>query len=167
MKIIEKELEQAIESIRTQIALTVNVLTALVIADVTLIGYSISVKSAGIFMIGAILPFTMLIIGKTVKRLMVPVAFTAIYLEFKYGDKKDSYLAITFISYLLSQEKVKKLIEISTVEDYSKRIQLLKKFDDSFHWSQYGIIFKLILIILFGQVIVPLFLYLFFQWSIF
>lgn len=165
INLIEKELEQAIETIRTQLSLTVNAFTVLVLADITLIGYAINTKSAGIIFVGSIIPIIILIVGYTVKKLMVPIAFTAIYLESRYGDKDGTYLASTFIYFILNQKTISRLKKIADEEDKNKRLQLLKKINTNFHWTPHGIISIVVFIIFIGQISLPLILAYYLGWK--
>lgn len=50
------QLQQAVETYRAQLSLMVQILTILVIADITLVGYAVTAKSAVIVAIGTAFP---------------------------------------------------------------------------------------------------------------
>jgi len=162
---IEKELELAIETIRIQFSIAINVLTVMVLANITLIGYSFNSQSAGILLLGSILPFIMYKVILSAKKYMVPVAFTAIYLEKEYGEKKDSYIALTFINFILGQKVLNELNEIAALKTHEERMQLLKKINRKYHWTPFGIVSKLIITITLVQLLSPLLFILFLNWK--
>lgn len=121
------EFEQAIETFRTQFNLVIQILTVFVVSDVTIIGYAISSQIAGIFMVGALIPLMMIIVIIGVSKFMIPVLYTALIIESQYGKRNTDWLVSTYISVVVSIKFIRRVQEISYIDNYDERIALLKK----------------------------------------
>ena len=121
------ELAQAIETFRIQFNLLIQILTIFVISDVTVIGYAISSQISGIFFVGAFIPLMMLLVINGAEKYMMVVLYTAVVLESKYGKRNTDWLASTYISVVSSSKLIKRLYEISQIDDYEERIGTLRK----------------------------------------
>lgn len=165
MEFIRLELSQAIETFRSQFSLMIQIGTVFVIANVTLLGYGISSKSAGIFFVSALIPLVLLYAAVGASRFMLPVLYTAIILESKYKTANTDWLASTFVAIRTSTEYVNGLLEINKEKNYEERLrkikdQKLKLFTSTRHTI-------LLFTFSFGQVIAGLFLYYVFNWQLF
>jgi hypothetical protein len=119
------QIEQVMETYRTQISLLIQIMIILVIADVTVVGYSISTQISGILLIGSLFPIMMHYTIYTIHRKMLPPLYTAVSLEHRYGGSDVDWLASTFMSTTISAEYVATLKTISSIQDPIKRIERL------------------------------------------
>ena len=163
-EIVKLELDQAINTFKTQITLGVNILTILVIADVTLTGYAIREKSMGIMLIGIIFPIALIIISKIIKRLITPVIFTGYQLEKQFGP--DHPLLITTFVRFLSKPSAIALDEILE-KDIEEQTKLLQDFHREFSLTKGKHFASIMYVVTFGQLLVPILLYYFFNWNMF
>ena len=95
------EPEQAISAYRAQYAQFVQMTTVLIVANVTIIAYAATTKIAGILFIGAIFPILMFYTHNRTNKMMLPMLYTAIGLENKYGKGSSDWLITTLLSYLI------------------------------------------------------------------
>jgi len=160
------EFEQAAETFRTQFSLLTQAMTVLVLADVTLIGYAISTQISGIIVIGAIFPIMILYIAFSVDRLMLPIVYTAISLEHKYGGGNTDWLASTFLSMVTPSENVDKLKAISVIQDPKERIRKLRTLKTPLVFGAQGTTCIVIALVALGQVVAPIVLTLAFKWRL-
>ena len=118
------QLQQAVETCRAQLTLLVQILIALVIADVSVTGYAVNSRSSALLGIGAVLPLSMLFVGWTVSRLTIPFLYTAVRLEadFNAGDG----LVTTFLSFTESVTYIHEMQSIAKLEDAAVRVERLK-----------------------------------------
>jgi hypothetical protein len=121
------QMTQAIETFRAQLSLLIQILTVLVISDVTILGFAFSSQISGVILVAAIVPLIMIIIVTKISRYMIPVIYTALTLEVKIGKGKPDYLVSTFLSSVVSAKFTKELYEISLVRGYDERIERLRK----------------------------------------
>lgn len=168
LEFVKVELEQALETFRTQLSLLVQIVTILVIADATVVGFAVSTQIAGILLIGPLFPIMIIVITSIVFRLAKPVVYTAVSLEHKYGDRSAAWLASTFLSSTVSTEYVAQLKEISSVQDSAERMRRLRSVPaPSFGGTDVRVTRVALIVIAVGQVIAPVVLSLCFGWRLF
>ena len=124
---VDLQLREALETFRSQFNLAIQILTAFVIADVTVIGFAVSAQIAGVILIGAIVPLIMMIVIAGVERFMRPVLYTVVVLETRYGVGYSDWLASTFLSVVISPDVVEQLKSISRLEEFSDRMEELRR----------------------------------------
>lgn len=133
----------------------------------TVVGFAISTQTSGILLIGSLFPIMILCIAYSVFRMMVPVIYTAISLEYKYGASNTYFLATTFLSVTISTEYVDELKSISTIQNPVERIRELRGVVRPLLGSGSRIVTVALVLVAFGQVIAPIILSLFFDWQFF
>ena len=167
---IKSQIEQAITTYGNQIGLFVQVITILALANITLVGYAISEKIAGI--IGAASLFPLFIIGtaKVTNEITLPIIYTAASLEQKYGSKEMDWIASTFVSTVFSTEYLQRFREISMIADQNERIRMLNlvklplfQKDRGVMRRRSGITFILLFV---AQCILPFILHFWFGWRL-
>lgn len=166
VEFVRLQLEQALETYRTQFSLMIQVATVLVIADVTIVGYAISARIAGILLIGAIFPTIILGIMHSAGKWMLPIIYNAVSLESKYGGANIDWLASTLLSTIVSTEYVDRLRSISSIRNADERIAQLRRVPEPLLGIRSKTRLTLILIAI-GQVIAPAILSLVFGWRLF
>lgn len=164
---IKLQIDQAIKTLRTQLSLGTQIATLLIIADVSIVGYAINNKIAGILFIGALFPIMFWIIYYRLKRLMLPVIYTAVTLENKYGGDDSDWLVSTFVSTIISVEYIESLKEISKIQDPVERIESLKKLGLPKFFGATKVFTTIFFIVLFLQLLLPIILYRIFEWRFF
>ncbi len=167
MKLVQLQLEQAYETFRTQITLLTSVLTILIIANVTIIGYGISQEKAGIILIGAIFPMTVAYIIYRVNKMMIPVIYTAVRLEALFGEDEDDWLATTFLGSNTSSEVMKALQEIKPGSSQETRLSELRRVKITVFGKGSGFTRMMLVIATIGQFFAPVVLTAFFGWELF
>ena len=60
-------------------------------------------------------------------RFMVPILYTAVVIEDKYGKRNFDWLASTYLSVIVSTSFIKQLRDISQSKDYEQRVEKLRK----------------------------------------
>lgn len=118
---------QSIETFRAQYNLAVQIFTALVIADVTIVGFAVSNKISGIVLIAGMFPLLIIYVAYGANQHMIPVLYTAITIETKYGMQNEDWLASTFFSARVSPELLRRWQEISKIENFEERIAAIRK----------------------------------------
>ncbi len=162
------QLEQAIATYQTQLSLLVQIITVLVIADATVVGYAISTQIAGILLVGPLFPLIILVISRIIFKLSLPTIYTAVSIEQKYGSASADWLASTFVSTIISPDYLNRLKTIALIQDPSDRIKQLKNTPaPSFKGTGAGITKLMLVLIILGQVIAPFILSSYFGWRIF
>ena len=167
INLVQLQLEQAYETFRTQITLMVSVLTILIIANVTVIGYGISQEKAGIILIGTIFPMAVAYAIYRVNKMMIPVLYTAVRLEALFGEDEDDWLATTFLGSTASTAVMKALQEIKPGSTQETRLSELKQVKITVFGKGGGFTRIMLVIATVGQLIAPIVLTLFFGWEMF
>ena len=162
MDFVHLQLEQALSTYQAQLNLLVTIVTALIIADITILGYAVTVKLAGVILIGALFPFVAYNIFHQLNKSIVSVLYTAVYLEQKFGGQDVDWLVSTFVGRMLSPEALQALIQITAEPSPAKRAALLRDLD--FHID--GRRSKAFLtVIMVAQLLLPFILSAYFHWE--
>jgi hypothetical protein len=159
------QLKECIETFRSQFNLLIQIFTVFMLANVTILGFAISNQISGILLVGAIIPILLLYVAYGGSKFMLPVLYTAILLEKKYGERNTDYLASTFISTMISVDFLNRLQEISRIKNFDERTTTLKR-------QKFTLIYRrkfraLLIFISIGQVAVAILLNIVFSWPLF
>ncbi len=122
---VRMQIEQAIATYQAIWASLIQIITVLVIANATILGYAITTRIAGIMLLGSFFPIMIVAVQLMSNRRALPVIYTAISLEQKFGMANTDWLGSTFISVTMSPEYFERLKSIATIDDPKKRIQEL------------------------------------------
>lgn len=167
---IKSQTEQAITTYGNQINLFVQVITILTLANVTVVGYAISEKIAGIIGIGSFFPLMIIGTAMLANEITLPIIYTAVSLEQKYGSEEMDWVASTFVSTIFSIEYLQKFKEISKISDPSERIRQLKLVKIPIFQKDKGIMRRssgIAFILFFAvQFILPFILHFWFGWRL-
>lgn len=107
------QLAQALDTYRTQMTLLVQILTVMVIADCTVVGYSLANKNPMSLAVGCIFHFFMLYTLLAIQHLSIPILYTAVNIEQAYGTGVVDGVATSFLSFTSSPEYVGELRKIA------------------------------------------------------
>lgn len=124
---VNLELAQALETYRAMFSLAVQLMSVFIIADVTVVGYAISVQIAGILFAGTILPLAIYYVVYGATRRMNPVIYSAIIMEQTHGGAQVDWLATTFFASIVSPGVIKHFQLISKLESFDERIEKLRE----------------------------------------
>ena len=146
-ELIKIQYQEGVSTYRTQISLLIQIMTVLVVGDITIIGFAFENKSASLLIIGAIFPATLLIIIKVIKRLMIPIIETCYRIENEYLTKETPRLATSYI----------------------EKTQLSKRPADFFklRFTETRIYTYIVIVITIGQIASGIIFSIIFKWSIF
>jgi hypothetical protein len=114
LEIVRLQLQQALDTYRTQMTLLVQISTVMVIADCTVLGYSLANKSPAALVVAGVFPLFIRYIIEIVGRLSIPILYSAVNIEQRYGVRGVDSLAATFLSFTSSPEYVQKLCNIAS-----------------------------------------------------
>jgi hypothetical protein len=164
---VKMQFDQAIETYRTEFTTLIQIVTALIIADLSIVGFAINNHIAGILLIGSLFPLIILSTLIRINKYMLPVVYAAIILENKYGKDSDDWLMSTFISISISPELTETFKRISSVDDYKERMKTLRNMDiPTLGIGRNRTRFSLIIISI-GQILIPFLLTHFYNWRLF
>ena len=103
------QIEQAFETYRTLFSILVQAIAILGVANITLLGYAVSEKLAGVLLAGAIFPIAIWLTARSVAQTMLPTIYALVNLERCYGGEDFDWVASTFVSYRMSRKDLKEL----------------------------------------------------------
>ena len=110
-EILNLQLTQAMETYRLQLSLLVTIITVLVVANATVVGYAITTQIASIFFIGSLFPTGIIVAARIIFGLSLPIIYTAVNIERNYIGVADmDWLASTFISVSVAPEYYDRLV---------------------------------------------------------
>jgi len=156
--------EQMFETYRMHYSQAMQLIATVTIVDVTLVGYSISTQIAGILFIGALCPLLVEVIVQVAGQRILPILYSLVSLEMKYGGGNDDWLASTFVAHDMSPDYVGKLRSISLVTDTNMRIAQLRRMRMPLFSS---IAFRIMLLVIaVGQILISLVLSIYFGWRL-
>lgn len=164
---IISQLQQHVETYRMILTITVQILTVLVLGNVTLVGYAISQQIAGILLIGPLFPVGIIITVFLVGHFAMPIIYSYLNLERKFGGDWADWLGKTFFSYMFTAKFVSQMLEAGSLPDWDKRYTALKKMPMVVVGTGKGIIRACLALVAVGQVAAAIVLWLYFDWRMF
>jgi len=124
---IKLEVSQVFETIRTFLTLQVQMLSVLMVADVTIIGFGISQQSTGPFVLGAIVSIsTLTFLFAFDSQIMSPLYYRAMSLRAKIGEGNFDFFPIFFGTFYYP-ELPGKFEAIEKIHDYKKKAIILRR----------------------------------------
>ncbi|MCC6602131.1 MAG: hypothetical protein IT327_02915 [Anaerolineae bacterium] len=160
---VEVELKEALATFRSQFTLLVQVLAALLAANVAYLGYALQLEKAAIIAIGAVFPLAVLVVFFRAKKLMSPILFSAVNLEELIFDPGIG-LVSNFLVHIHGQSYVDQLLSLSNEKDIEKRRRILKKLP--IPMSSRGLVRTACVLAAVGQIALSLVLWLYFKWPL-
>ena len=121
----EAEFTQAMEMYRSNSTVTIQVLTVLVVADVTLLGFAFERHSAVILFLTGFLPIAGLMAYYRMGYYMKPVIYASLLLENRFRPPSGDLLATSLIGMQTSGDTFNKIVEIAEDQDFERRMQRL------------------------------------------
>ena len=109
IELVRIKLEQSAETIRSYLTLLTQIITVIVVANVTTIGFAIQSKQGVILFIGAIYYFGIWISFWIFGRLISVPVYTIFCLENEFQDNQLDWPSISSLPFNLSYEFVEKL----------------------------------------------------------
>lgn len=161
------ELQEAINTFRTGLSVLVQIVTVMVVANVSIIGYALSNKISGVIFLGALIPLLIIIITKMVSRLLVPSVYTAYTVEKSFGEAGHECLMRIGLSVLSTAEFLKNFDRIEAEVSLGARAEGLRKLRFSLLGPQQTLIFTVLCLISLLQVLIPFLLTNLFHWQMF
>jgi hypothetical protein len=164
---VKSQIQQSLESYRSNLSVLVQMLTVLIVGNVTVVGFALNRQSSGIFLVGVVFPIIAFYLIHKINAMLIPALFTAVTLEQKYGGKTDNWLASTILSAGLSPEAMEEMMEIANITDYNSRMRKLRKASVPPFRKGIGLVRFSLLLIAIGQIVSPFLLTLLFGWKLF
>ncbi|MCA9742236.1 hypothetical protein KC734_11890 [candidate division KSB1 bacterium] len=161
------ELQEAINTFRTGLSVLVQIVTVLVVANVSIIGYALSNKMSGVIFLGTLIPLLIIVITKMVSRLLIPAVFTAYSVEKSFGETGHESLMRIGLSVLSTAAFLKQLDDIEAKSALKERATGLRELRFALLGPQQSFIFTILSLISLMQLIIPFLLTYLFHWRMF
>ncbi len=159
--------QQALETYRAQLTLLVQIITVLVLADVTMVGFAINSATSGMIVVGAVFPVMILIIISYVFRLSAPILYVAVNIEEKFPSISADLLASTFVSSVIGSEYLHNLRAIVATLDPEERIRMRRELPAPiFRVRRISRTKTALMLITLAQLLAPIPLYYLFCWHL-
>ncbi len=123
----EKELIEAFSTVRTIATLYTQLVTILIIGNVTVIGFAISSHDLRYVCLGSAFPFMILVIRYACYMSMVPLGYFIYRFEKEFADSRHEFLVSTYINILDKEFATYFDNHINILED-DKRYEKLNKY---------------------------------------
>lgn len=164
---LRQQLDQSIQTYRSGLTVLVQIMTVLIVANVTVWGYAINYKISGIIFVGAIFPLLSIYLIYLVGRLLTPVVFTAYHVEKQLGRENHDYLMRLGISVLSGEMFISQLETIGEIKSRPEQLERLRKLKFSILGHRQGIANTILVLICILQLIAPVLLSYYVRWPIF
>ena len=164
---VRLQIQQSLDMYRSTISTLVQILTVLVIGDVTVAGFAMNQKSSGILIVGVVFPIIMYYLIYRINFILVSTFFTAVSLEQKYGGANENWLASTLLLHGISSDALEEMIEISKITDHKIRAKRLRKASVPPIRKGIGLLRFSLITIAIGQLWAPFILAYLYQWKLF
>jgi len=161
------QLQQMSESYRVVMTLAVQIITVLVLANVTLVGFAMGRNIAGILLIGPIFPLGIIMTVYIAGRIGLPLIYTYVNLERKYGHDQADWLGRSFFSIMISPRWVERALEIGELPDWSERFAEMRRLPMPVVGTGKGIIRACLVLVALAQIAAAFVLWAFFGWDMF
>jgi len=123
----DAQFAQAMEMYRSNNTLTIQVLTVLVVADVTLLGFAFERQSAIILFLTGFLPISGAIAFHRMAFYMKPVMYSSLHLERRFRLPSGDLLATSLFGMQLSNDVLTQIYDIGDEQDFDTRMQRLAR----------------------------------------
>lgn len=164
---LKLQLQESISTYRTGLTVLVQITTVLIVANVTVLGYALSQKSAGILLIGACFPLLIVFLLKMVGKLFIPAIFTAYCAEKELGDQARVSLITTGLFVICSDDFMNHIDRIAATENLDDRVQALRALEFSILGSRERMNLVVLLVFSALQIAAAGALMRFFSWKFF
>ena len=124
---LKTQYDNAVQAYLNLFSQLVNIITILVIAEVTLVGFAITEKTAGLLFVGAIFPITILMLLRWIQNLQRSIAYTVILIEDKLKVSGIDGFAHSVLGMNYSVEFVDAMKRIGSMSDPGERMTSLRK----------------------------------------
>lgn len=121
------QLEQSMETFRMIQNKIFMVISGLIVANVTIIGFAIEKQKPLIALIGIACYLLMWFYIKICRRFMIAAITTAMSIEEKYGEKDIHWLVTSSIEKTANKEVRTKISNIGKLENQNERLEELQK----------------------------------------
>lgn len=145
---LKLEYEISIETYKTQITTTIQIVTGFVALGVTILGIGISYKKSWLFLAAGLLAIVTFMVIKSAERTTRVFILRAIEIENILGSKSNSVVSF-WAFYFYNHKGYKKILEAISETDTLKRYDKLKNISSKLDTSIYMIIIVLSVLILF------------------
>jgi hypothetical protein len=161
----KQQVDQAIRTFLAQFTILIQVVTILVVANVTIVGYAISERFGGALLIGSFIPLTIIYMMNGVSRYMIPVIFSAVNLEDQLAQEKKALFFSTFVSFAASPEYLEQLKKTAEIKDGNTKMEELRKLRfPMFRRRRFNLILMLVSSV---QLVMPFYLNSYHGWRLF
>jgi len=157
--------EQAMETFRQGVTSLAQLVTVFVLADITLLGFAIDNKIAGIIFLGALFPVFIMNSASVVGKLLAPTIFTAYCIEQKC-DAEIGGLMHTGLRVNLSLEVANKLAAIHAMSNIDDQALQLRRLDISMFGRRKTLINLLLIFVTLIHLMAPILLTSRFAWKL-
>ncbi len=164
---LRQQLDQAINTYRSGLTVIVQIITVLIVANVSVWGYAINYKIAGMFYIGAIFPLLIFYLIKLAGRLLAPSIYTAYQVEKMFSGSQHLFLMRTGISVIADKKLIHALNEMAELESGEERIERLRNLTFDILGKRQYIVYIILFFISGLQLVTPLLLSHYYDWPIF
>ena len=100
-------------------------------------------------------------------KLAIPIIYTAVSIENKYGGDDADWLASTYTSNVITIEFVDKLKAISSIPNSAERAKQLRNLKPPLVGGSKGLTRSALVLLAIGQIAAPVILALYFNWRLF
>ena len=163
---ITTQLEQSINTFRMGYTVLAQIITILVVANVTIVGYAITNQIAGVMIIGAAFPLLILFIADLSGHLLVPVIFTTFCIEKKYGEEGIEGLMTSGLSVNNGDAILNELSHIYSLQQKQDRVTALRKVKFSMLGNMKKFVYAALLIFSLLEAVTPIILVEFYDWRL-
>lgn len=164
---LRQQLDQAINTYRSGLTVIVQIITVMIVANVSVWGYALNYKIGGMLYLGAIFPLLIFYLIKLVGRLLAPSIYTAYQVEKMLSGSDREFLMRTGISVIADRNLIKTLNELTNLESGEERIKRLRDLRLDILGERQFIVYIILFFISGIQLAAPIFLARMYNWPIF
>ncbi|MBK6784886.1 MAG: hypothetical protein IPG79_14830 [Saprospiraceae bacterium] len=117
--IIEKQLSEGVNTIRTQMTLLTQIVTIILLCNISVIGYALNSSKYHLIAFGSVFPILILFVRHISYRLMLPFFYCTYKIENESESEDNNFIVLTYV----------RVAEITLSKEFDRIINLKDKFD--------------------------------------
>ncbi|MBX2828242.1 MAG: hypothetical protein KTR22_08770 [Flavobacteriaceae bacterium] len=112
-EILLLQYQEGVITFRNQVSLVVQIMTVMIIGNITIAGFAFDNKSSILLILGSFFPITILVLVYFAKKLMRPFIENSIKIERLFTEKEDPRMIKEFIEKTQSKNSIRNLDKIT------------------------------------------------------
>lgn len=159
--------ERALLDIRSHYAILIQIATALIIANLTIVSYASTVKNGGIILICSFFPSVIIFLIYFFSKMITPLIYSAISIEKYFNLPKVDWVASTYYTIFYNHDMVEKIETIIDIINNNDRMNVLSKINIPILGKATGLLYVILILLTLLHLILSFVFINYYGWKLF